>query len=190
MLSSYLDIAQAFKAHYGGAALPITGSRGSAGVPPGHAAGASGTARLCGTSTENTASHATTPSLGKNYFRSPFPAREGREQPDAAVGTGRAGQGHRLDAGLCHGVAGRGPALAMLSPAGGWPRHWKTSSVIFLLLLSRRAAVPPPAMCPSSPGTRPRGDPGSQHTPPRFPPPHPINLLLREKTRPFIFQGR
>lgn len=130
------------------------------------------------------------PSLGKNDFRSPFPAREGREQPDAALGTGRAGQGHRLDAGLCHGVAGRGPALAMLSPAGGWPRHWETSSVIFLLLLSCRAAVPPPAMCPSSPGTHPRGDPGSQHTPPRFPPPHPINLLLREKTRPFIFQGR
>lgn len=96
MLSSYLDIAQAFKAHYGGAALPIAGSRGSAGVPPGHAAGASGTARLCGTSTENTASHPTT-QLRKKWFQKPVPCKGG--EGTARCCTGDRESGARAQAG-------------------------------------------------------------------------------------------
>lgn len=85
-------------------------------------------------------------------------------------------------------TAGHSPSPSVPSPAGGLPGHWETSWMI--LLHNHSSAVPPPKTCPSSPGTRPRGDPGSQHAPSRFPLPHPINLLLGEKTRPFIFQGR
>lgn len=86
------------------------------------------------------------------------------------------GESSNVKAGLCHGVAGHGPAV--LCGAGGCPRHWGSHSLLLFLLLS----------CAITRDT---------HEQPRWPK-HPsmvpsafsINLPFREKSQPSIFWGR
>lgn len=140
----------------------------------------SSTAQPHGTSMENTASPPLQPA--ENSSRSTFPAGEGREQPDAVLEPTESlwewGDWGR-DGGWRQGCT-----MVWLCGAGGCPRHWESYSMILFLLLSC-ATTRHSCAAPAS-----QGDPGGQNTPARFPLPHPINLPFREKSQPFISQGR